>query len=107
MTGWFGQSWGAPVCEAEDHVPTPVGKPCIDCLETIVLGDRGIVTPLLLAEGSITVAQHLECFLKKILPHGPDCPHCRGKEPEEHHPRCNYRTVASDGRCNCVALEDL
>lgn len=104
MTGWFGQSWGAPVCDPEDHVDTPVGKACIECLESIVSGDQGITMPLLLAEGSMIIAYHLDCYLRKIRPHGPDCPRCRGKPIERHHARCEYRAGRA---CNCVALEDV
>jgi hypothetical protein len=28
---WFGESWGAPVCEDAEHVATPVGCECFEC----------------------------------------------------------------------------
>jgi len=39
---WFGESWGAPVCEGE-HVETPVGVLCAHCDEPIEAGDQGIM----------------------------------------------------------------
>ena len=45
MNGWFGESWGAPVCQAEQRVPTPVGKQCMWCSEPIAAGDQGHVMP--------------------------------------------------------------
>ena len=105
MTQWFGQSWGAPICDPEDHCATPVRDPCLHCRELILVGDQGLVMPLV--EGAILrmVAMHLDCYLRRVLPHTRECPHCRGKERDEHARQCNYRQ--GGGNCNCVALEDL
>lgn len=68
---WFGESWGAHVCEGE-HVATPVGAICFgSCAEPIVEGDRGVVLPFLGFEGignpSPDAPYHLECLLYCIF----------------------------------------
>lgn len=106
MTGWFGKSWGAPCCDPEDHVATPIGKSCLHCGELILAGHHGFTMPLVHLDGSATVeVSHYECFMRRILPHGRECPHCRGKARSEHALRCNHRQTGGD--CNCVALEDV
>lgn len=103
---WFGKSWGAPCCDPEDHVPTPVRETCLHCLELILVGDQGITAPLVLGPDRVVMsAAHLDCFLKRVLPHGPECPHCRGRARKDHALRCNQRQTGGD--CNCIALEDL
>jgi len=56
---WFGASWGAPFCEADEHIETPVGETCVHCDEPIAENDQGIVY----ANGPIA---HLNCFLRGI-----------------------------------------
>jgi hypothetical protein len=58
--GWFGKSWGAPICEEDDHIDIPIGKPCIHCEEIIVDGDQGITT----RQG---YSYHLDCHLREIV----------------------------------------
>ena len=41
---WFGESWGAPVCEADEHQPTP-DVPCAGCDVPIQEGDQGVLLP--------------------------------------------------------------
>ncbi len=102
MTQWFGKSWGAPCCEEDEHVPTPLWARCSRCQESIVDGDQGVVMPLVTLTGDCElIAQHLDCFLKGILPHGPDCPHCRGIEPHKHPLNCSMRTT---GLCDCQPM---
>lgn len=109
--GWFGQSWGAPCCEPEDHVPTPIGRPCMRCREPIREGDQGLISPYVRdwkrePDGDIRVTiepHHLDCWLKGILPHGPECPHCRGVEPRDHAPGCAMRTT---GLCDCQPMPE-
>lgn len=91
---WFGKSWGAPCCEDEEHIPTPVGESCARCREPILASDSGISSPLV--EGVDwtgvkwrLIHYHVGCFLKGIQPHGPECPHCRGLEPRDHAPGCS------------------
>lgn len=105
MSWWFGKSWGAPVCDPESRAPTPVGSKCMRCEELIATDDQGVTLPYVGNPGVTLAHWHLDCYLKTILPHGPDCKHCRGKEREEHHHRCAYRQVG--GECNCVAIEDV
>lgn len=103
--GWFGQSWGAPCCEPEEHVPTPVGSPCLRCREPIREGDQGLVKPHIRDCGGQWVGTieplHIECFLRSIRRHGPECPHCRGVEPRDHAPGCAMRTT---GLCDCQPM---
>ena len=107
MTQWFGKSWGAPCCEEDEHVPTPLWAACLRCKEPIREGDQGIVTPLVSMIGDVytgtTCAYHLDCWTKHLLPHGPDCPHCRGVEPRAHHPGCAMRTT---GLCDCQPMPE-
>lgn len=106
MTGWFGESWGAPVCDPEDHVRTPVGRACLWCGKPIEAGDQGLLTPCVNRAWPVTIeAEHLACLLKRVLPHGHDCPHCRGMERNQHALRCEYRQ--GGGECNCVDVESL
>ena len=67
---WFGESWGARVCEGE-HVATPVGAICFgSCAQPIAEGDRGVVLPFLGFEGignpSPDTPYHLACFLRSV-----------------------------------------
>ena len=72
-TRWFGESWGAPVCEPELHVDTPVGMVCIghDHLHShrsafIVAGDQGVTIPILGDPAGHRVVYHLGCWLHEI-----------------------------------------
>jgi hypothetical protein len=69
LGGWFGENWGAPVCEPERHMPTPVGDECIDCGQPIKENDQGMLIPF---AGYRTVlgSHHLDCFLRAICPDG-------------------------------------
>lgn len=100
---WFGKSWGAPCCERELHVPTPVGRPCLSCGQPIAEHDQGVVmTHLRLDASSTEEPHHLDCFLRKILPHTIDCEHCRGRDhAEQHEVGCRYRTRREGGNCSC------
>ncbi len=40
---WFGESWGAPICDEDYHVETPVGQKCLSSGKTINEDDRGFV----------------------------------------------------------------
>lgn len=103
---WFGKSWGASCCEASTHVKTPIGRPCLRCREPIRVGDQGLIHPLVhgVAEGKALVTlepTHLDCFLKSVRPHGPDCPHCRGKDIREHTTDCQRNQT---GLCTCQPM---
>jgi hypothetical protein len=65
--GWFGESWGAPVCEEAPHRETPIGKPCLDCGIAITEDDQGMLMPHVFAENQWRLAAtHLKCFLRSI-----------------------------------------
>lgn len=108
MTQWFGESWGAPCCKEDEHVPTPVGASCARCKEPIRIGDQGMISPLIEMVGGIftgrPIAHHLDCFLKGILPHGPECPHCRGVDIDKHAPDCGAR--GESGLCTCQPMPE-
>jgi hypothetical protein len=65
---WFGKSWGAPVCEPDEQVETPIGRPCAhDCGKEISAGDRGVVLPYYgRTSEPADLAYHLGCFLRSI-----------------------------------------
>jgi hypothetical protein len=104
---WFGESWQAPICAPEDEVGTPVGAACLLCEAPIAEGDQGVIMPYSgeLVDGLVMarmVPEHLDCFLDSILPHGVDCPRCRGLERNVHAESCDYRTGKTDeGHCSC------
>lgn len=102
---WFGESWRAPVCEPGEEVETPVGALCLLCDEPIAQGDQGVVMPFSEVVGGLVTArlvpEHLDCFLDSILPHGPDCPRCRGLERNVHAESCDYRTGEGKAHCSC------
>jgi len=69
MTRWFGESWGAPICDLADHAPTPVGEPCADCSEPIRESgarSQGLLVPHLDADGASVRPWHLDCFLNSV-----------------------------------------
>lgn len=67
---WFGKSWGAPMCEPGQQVPTPIGEACYVCDEKIADGDCGFVMPYLRANGeSGVLPAHRGCGLLPIAGH--------------------------------------
>lgn len=75
MIGWFGESWGAPVCEPKLHVDTPVGTECVghehmhtdDRPDTIQPGDQGITLPQISLDKTMhLVVYHLDCWLHEV-----------------------------------------
>lgn len=69
--GWFGESWGAPICEEEEHHrETPTGQLCMDCAMVIVEGDQGLLIPggKLLDEVIVYTIDpiHIECFRREL-----------------------------------------
>lgn len=103
---WFGKNWGAPACDPNDHAPTPVGQLCMRCREPILIGQQGILMPFVHyiegTTGHVTIEPtHLDCFLRKMRPHGPECPHCRGKERHEHTLECQRSELDF---CSCMPI---
>lgn len=108
MERWFGKSWGAACCEVEAHAPTPIGRPCMQCREPIVEGNQGLIRAVVheVVDGKVAYSiepVHLECFLRTIRPHGPECPHCRGLEPRLHDPECRRKET---GLCTCIPMPE-
>jgi hypothetical protein len=69
--GWFGASWGAPVCNPARHLATPVGDQCPRCPELIQANDQGMLIPHVLEDsGPSLIAYHLTCFHSMVLPLG-------------------------------------
>lgn len=61
----FGKPWAH---EEMEIIPTPVGQRCIHCDEPIAADDQGVVMPYFPpVNGVDEVAQHRECFLRKIF----------------------------------------
>jgi hypothetical protein len=71
VTKWFGESWGAPVCEPDNHIETPTWMLCAghDHMHThrsrtVQAGDQGVTIPYL--GHSTEIAYHLDCWLHEI-----------------------------------------
>ncbi len=62
MMNWFGESWGAPVCEPAERVSTPVGAACLRCEKPIAEDDCGVFLTSMGADQPI----HFGCFLVEI-----------------------------------------
>lgn len=60
---WFGQSWGAPICQPADHMETPVDECCTRCDLAIGSDDQGLMLP---NEEGFLIPFHLVCFLRAI-----------------------------------------
>jgi hypothetical protein len=67
---WFGESWGAPVCQEAEHVDTPVDHACLYCGQMIDEDDSGFEMPYLSEEGPTITFVHRNCLLRAILPSG-------------------------------------
>lgn len=67
---WFGESWGAPVCEETQHVETPDGEACPVCGRSIRMGDQGFELPYSHDGASWDepdlLAYHKDCLLRNI-----------------------------------------
>jgi hypothetical protein len=61
---YFGDSWGAPICQ--DQVPVPVGERCLDCDELIWPSDQGLMIPHHGFHGPEFMPWHLTYFLRHI-----------------------------------------
>ncbi len=64
---WFGESWGAPVCQPEDHVAGLPDAPCTCCNRAFVEGDIGVIVPLIGGPGDPKdVGYHHACFMESL-----------------------------------------
>jgi hypothetical protein len=103
---WFGAPWNPRCCDPGERSSVPEGGRCSGCDAPIVEDDQGFLIPHCPLKGMPELRPiHLDCFLKTVLPHGPSCEHCRGKNKQEHATFCEYRQ--GTGNCNCVNVEDL
>lgn len=68
-TRWFGESWGAPVCDPLYHIETPVGVKCGGgCRRTIEAGDQGLTIPHVSMQMTTERSPyHLNCFMSMIM----------------------------------------
>jgi hypothetical protein len=66
--GWFGESWGAPICEDEArHLDVPVGELCASCLEAFTEADQGMSMPLVYEAGCWSLMhEHIACFRRTV-----------------------------------------
>lgn len=64
--GWFGESWGAPVCDYANHMPTPVGEECLMCEAVFTADDQGLTIPHASQAGVELRSMHIACFLKNV-----------------------------------------
>ena len=67
---WFGQDWGAPVCEGA-HMATPVGQVCVGCNTRIHAHDQGVEVDswrIIETGGLFNVPEywHIDCFVEEI-----------------------------------------
>src|SRR6266568_5651962 len=62
---WFGESWGAPICDIVEHVPTPVGELCAWCIEAIEEHDSGVIIPHVELNRVTLQPHHRECFIRE------------------------------------------
>jgi hypothetical protein len=67
---WFGESWGAPVCDPENHVPVPIHHECIHCGDPIEPDDQGLILPYsgMSPSDPAWVPYHKMCLFASILP---------------------------------------
>ena len=69
---YFGENWGAPVCQTTEQKPTPVGQVCYHCGEAIEEGNRGFLMPVVtlpeqeVAEPPFQII-HLECLIRTTV----------------------------------------
>ena len=62
---WFGDNWGAPVCDEKTHVETPTNAQCTYCSEPIEKDDRGVLIPYIGSD--VHIPYHIDCLLKTVL----------------------------------------
>jgi hypothetical protein len=69
---WFGESWGAPICDDTQHVETPDGEACPVCSHSIRPGDQGFELPFTHEDGFVdTLAYHRACLLAALTEREP------------------------------------
>jgi hypothetical protein len=69
---WFGESWGAPICDEDYHVETPVGRRCVYTGKTVSKHDRGFI--VVSADDDTRVIVLFEPFIQQIARQFPNTP---------------------------------
>jgi hypothetical protein len=64
-TRWFGQSWGAPVCDPATKTAIPLDHLCDQCGLKFLVTDRGLLVRSLGPEPY--VYYHFDCFMGIVL----------------------------------------
>lgn len=75
---WFGDSWGAEICDPDYEIEVPIGTKCLECTRIINERDRGVVTgcsdsvwghwAMKINGNRVTVCSyHLVCFLEQVV----------------------------------------
>jgi hypothetical protein len=87
---WFGRAYGAPYESDCEHVPVPVGEPCMFCGEALQDGDTGMLVRYIDTDVSMTPSwrpYHYACHMRQIvggLNHQlARCTCCGGTEPPD------------------------
>lgn len=69
---WFGEHWGAPVCDECERCSVPVGESCLQCGKPIAATDSGFETPLVTGTPRAPAVSncywHLTCMLDHVVP---------------------------------------
>lgn len=62
---WFGEHWGAVICDEVEHVEVPIGAQCAGCGSRVREDDDGVLVPGAEGRGPGIPrehAYHLRCF---------------------------------------------
>jgi hypothetical protein len=65
---WFGESWGAPVCDEGEQVEVPLDWLCERCGVEFGEGDQGVVLVCYEKEETRDYPLHLFCLLDSVGP---------------------------------------
>lgn len=63
---WFGPAVNAPVCQILEHVPPPVGSPCLFCEQPIATNDCGLIVSYLGPGHATRRPTHYLCLMTAI-----------------------------------------
>jgi hypothetical protein len=66
MMRWFGEPWGARICDTTPRAETPVGGRCFLCPAPIGERDAGFILPRYTTTTSYAIA-HRGCFILSLL----------------------------------------
>lgn len=63
---YFGEPWGAAVCDTGEHVPTPVGWACYACSFPVFAGDQGLLLETWRDDHYELIPVHLDCLTRMV-----------------------------------------